>query len=141
MSVLWRRLRSKIEDKLVSSNSIVFALHKNNKQTCSITSIVPCHLQLKAGDPVYVNFAQKEDSLDSRTSCENDSKQVVTRQARTFTLVMLNSFQHLIGMELSLPADEILKQVQDDVIRGGVETFASNLVTMTTNKKVRCKIC
>ena len=98
MSVFWKRLRSKIEDKLVSSNSIVFALHKN------------------------------------------DSKQVVTHQAKTFTLVMLNSFQHLIGMELSLLADEILKQVQDDV-KGGVEAFASNLVTMTTNKKVRCKIC
>ena len=114
MSVFWKRLRSKIEDKLVSSNSKVFALHKNDKQTCSITSIVPCHLQLKAGDPVYVNFAQKEDSLDSRTSCENDSKQVATRQAKTFTLVMLNSFQHLTSFVCSLLACKLLKQVQED---------------------------
>ena len=123
MSASWGRLRSKIKDKLVSSNSIVFALHKNNKQTCSVTSIVPSFLQQKAGDPVYVNFVQKEDSLDSSTSCENDSKQVVTRQAKTFTLVMLNSFQHLIDMELSLPADEILKQVQDDE-KGGALCLA-----------------
>ena len=89
-----------------------------------------------------------------------DKLKIESGKWKVFTViavrVMLNLFQHLIGLVYLLQASKILKQVQDDnegvnegvnifhyysSSKGGYKAFATNFGMFNSNMKERYKKC